>query len=195
MIDWGLAERVGAFVAGDPGGGVALAGDLDAFTADAITRVTAYTGLVPQRDVPPPEAVGRGRWLELNLVSMRSVLEPLTAKLELVAIESADPRWIAPAIEGLQEHVHRIRAFGSIAISLCQLATTRVDGMLTLWKARSVDCAAAQLIVRESGGHVVFPGCGDALGCKLDLDPHSPLLAARTERGVADLAAVLGSGR
>jgi myo-inositol-1(or 4)-monophosphatase len=116
-------------------------------------------------------------------------------KLEIVAIESADPRWIAPHIDGLQEHVHRIRAFGSIAISLCQLASSRVDGMLTLWKARSVDCAAAQLIVRESGGHVVFPGCGDPLGCKLDLDPHSPLLAARTEQGVADLAAVLGSAR
>jgi myo-inositol-1(or 4)-monophosphatase len=116
-------------------------------------------------------------------------------KLELVAIESADPRWIAPHVDGLQEHVHRLRAIGSIAISLCQLAMTRVDGMLTLWRARSVDCAAAQLIVRESGGLVAFPACDPPLSCPLDLEPRSPLVAARTEQGLAELSAVLAGAR
>ena len=88
---------------------------------------------------------------------------------------------------GLQESVHRIRAFGSVAISLGQVALARVDGMATLWRTRAVDCAAGQLIVRESGGLVDFPGFPD-LTAPLDLEPHAPLLAARTPEGLEDLA-------
>ena len=113
-------------------------------------------------------------------------------KLEVVAIESADPRWLVPAAEGLAEHVHRLRIMGSIAISLCQVASSRVDGMLTLWRTRAVDCAAAQLVVRESGGHVAFPGFADGpLAAPLDLEPHAPVIAARTEQGLADLTTVV----
>jgi myo-inositol-1(or 4)-monophosphatase len=111
-------------------------------------------------------------------------------KLEIVAIESSDPSWIAPAIGGLQERVHRIRAFGSIAISLGQVALARVDGMATLWRTRAVDCAAGQLIVRESGGHVAFLGYDD-LSAPLDLVPHAPLVAARTREGLEDLTAIV----
>ena len=83
-------------------------------------------------------------------------------RLELVAIESASPRWIAAAGPELERTVGRVRAIGSIAISLCQVAAARVDGMATLWKCRAVDAAAAQLIVRESGGLVAFTGDGRA---------------------------------
>ena len=112
-------------------------------------------------------------------------------KLELVAIESADPRWIAKRMEELLEHVHRVRAMGAIAVSLCQLAQTRVDGMATLWKTRSVDAAAAQLIVRESGGVVAFPGCATPLASPLDLEPNGPIVAARNERDLERLAEVV----
>ena len=40
---------------------------------------------------------------------------------------------------------------GSLAISLCHLAAGRVDGVCSLKPARSVDIAAAQLLVREAG--------------------------------------------
>src|SRR3954463_5179811 len=99
-------------------------------------------------------------------------------RLEIVAIESADPRWIAAA--DLTEVAHRLRALGTIAVSLVQLAAGRVDGFVTLWRTRAVDVAAAQLIVRESGGFVCFPAFEDPLGAPLDLEPHSPLVAART---------------
>ena len=111
-------------------------------------------------------------------------------KLEIVALESSDPSWIGPAMGGLQEHVHRVRAFGSVAISLGQVALTRVDGMVTLWRTRAVDCAAGQLLVRESGGHVAFLGYED-LSAPLDLEPHAPLVAARTREGLEDLASVV----
>ena len=112
-------------------------------------------------------------------------------RLELVAIESADPRWIAKRMHELLDHVHRVRAMGTIAVSLCQVAQTRVDGMATLWKTRSVDAAAAQLIVRESGGLVCFPGCDTPLASPLDLEPTGPVVAARTQDDLERLAAVV----
>ena len=112
-------------------------------------------------------------------------------RLELVALESAAPHWIARGIEGLERSVHRIRAIGTIAVSMCQVADARVDGMLTLGGSRAVDVAAAQLIVRESGGHVAFPACETELGAPLDLVPHSPVVAARTRAGLEELAAIV----
>jgi myo-inositol-1(or 4)-monophosphatase len=112
-------------------------------------------------------------------------------RLEMITIESADPRWIAPKVAALSETVYRLRAIGSIAISLCQLAPTRVDGMLTLWRTRAVDVAAAQLIVREAGALVAFPAFDDPLGAPLDIEPHSPVVAARTAASLARLIAVV----
>lgn len=114
-------------------------------------------------------------------------------KLELVAIESANPRWLAASSEALMRVTGRVRAMGSIAISLCQVAATRVDGMATLWNCRAVDAAAGQLIVRESGGVVAFTGMEEPLGAPLDLEPRSPVVAARSETALAELATVPAS--
>ena len=46
---------------------------------------------------------------------------------------------------------YRLRIMGSLALSLCHLAAGRVDGVCSLKPARSVDIAAAQLLVREQG--------------------------------------------
>ena len=45
----------------------------------------------------------------------------------------------------------RLRIMGSLALSLCHLAAGRVDAVCSLKPARSVDIAAAQLLVRERG--------------------------------------------
>src|SRR5919107_4160561 len=115
-------------------------------------------------------------------------------KLELVGIESADPRWLRDSADALVDAVHRVRAMGTIAVTLCQVAAARLDGMTTLRGSRAVDAAAAQLIVREAGGHVCFPACAEPLGAPLDLVPHSPVVAARTEQGLRELAAVSERG-
>jgi myo-inositol-1(or 4)-monophosphatase len=112
-------------------------------------------------------------------------------RLELVAIESSDPQYMAPAAEGLSEHVHRVRAIGSIAISCCQLATTRVDGFMTLWRTRGVDIAAAQLIVRETGALVAFPAFANPLSAPLDVLPHSAVVAARSRDGLERLLSIV----
>ncbi len=135
----------------------------------------------------------RGRGVLLNGDPMPESPPPrhTNGRLELVAIESADPRWIAKRMHELLDHVHRVRAMGTIAVSLCQVALTRVDGMATLWRTRSVDAAAAQLIVRESGGVVAFPGCDSPLASPLDLEPNGPIVAARTQEDLERLAQVV----
>jgi len=101
-------------------------------------------------------------------------------KLELLGIESADPRWVQHSISGLVASAHRLRALGTIAATLCQVAAARFDGMVTLRRCRGVDAAAGQLIVREAGGLVSFSDCADPLGAPLDATPSSHLVAART---------------
>jgi myo-inositol-1(or 4)-monophosphatase len=108
-------------------------------------------------------------------------------RLEVLGIESADPRWVAASIDSLQDSAYRLRAFGSIASSLCQVAAGRFDGMVSLRRARGVDSAAGQLIAREAGGFVSFPSCPEPLGAPLDADPTSPVVAARSEQTLRKL--------
>jgi myo-inositol-1(or 4)-monophosphatase len=56
--------------------------------------------------------------------------------------------------------------------------------MLSLRSCRSVDAAAAQLIVREAGGAVAF-GEGDLSEALLDLESRYPMAAANSEDGLA----------
>ena len=111
-------------------------------------------------------------------------------RLELLGIESADPRWVREAADALAASAYRLRALGTMASTLCQVAAARLDGMVTLRRSRAVDVAAAQLIVREAGGVVAFPWYEDALGAPLDLEPHSPCVAARTEETLAQLSGI-----
>jgi myo-inositol-1(or 4)-monophosphatase len=111
-------------------------------------------------------------------------------RIEVVGIESADPRWLKGSIDLLVEHAYRLRALGAIAPSLCQVASGRFDALVSLRGCRAVDAAAAQLIVREAGGLISFPKFEDRLAAPLDLIPHSPVVAARTPATLAEMEAV-----
>jgi myo-inositol-1(or 4)-monophosphatase len=112
-------------------------------------------------------------------------------KLELLGIESADPRWVRDSAADLADTAHRLRAIGAIAVTMCQVAAARLDGMVTLRRSRAVDVAAAQLIVREAGGVVAFTACAEPLGAPLEvMEPVSPVVAARSAAAVAELARV-----
>jgi myo-inositol-1(or 4)-monophosphatase len=112
-------------------------------------------------------------------------------KLELLGIESADPRWVRDPADALAARAHRLRAIGAIAVTMCQVAAARLDGMVTLRRSRAVDVAAAQLIVREAGGVVVFTACDEPLGAPLEvMEPVSPVVAARSEQAARELADV-----
>jgi myo-inositol-1(or 4)-monophosphatase len=100
---------------------------------------------------------------------------------------------VAAGAESLAEtQAHRLRMIGSIALSLCFVASARFDGMVCLRASRSVDAAAGQLIVREAGGAVAFPDAGgaDPLGAGLGLDMRSRVVAGATQPILDGLLAV-----
>jgi myo-inositol-1(or 4)-monophosphatase len=111
-------------------------------------------------------------------------------RLEVIGIESSDPRWVAASIDKLVGTSYRLRALGTIASSLCQVAGARFDAMLTLRNGRGVDSAAGQLIVREGGGYVSFPSFEDPLGAPLDATASSPVIAARSPETLRELEGV-----
>jgi len=131
---------------------------------------------------------GEGAFLDGGRLDPPPERRTSDGKLELVAIESASPHWIGAAGDELERSVGRVRVIGAMAIALCQVAACRVDGMASLWRCRAVDVAAAQLIVRESGGVVAFTHMKEPLGAPLDLEPRSPVVAARTESALAELS-------
>jgi myo-inositol-1(or 4)-monophosphatase len=98
--------------------------------------------------------------------------------LEVLGLETARPELVAAAAGAIESvEARRIRALGSVAMTLCLVAAGQLDGMLSLRPIRSVDAAAAQLLVREAGGAVAFPAADD-----LSLEMRSPVLAARDEK-------------
>ena len=112
------------------------------------------------------------------------------APLELIGIETARPERVAAALEAIvATGASRVRAIGSVALTLCLVAAGSLDAMATLREVRSVDAAAAQLIVREAGGAVAFPRGGDEpLAASLDLEMRSTVLAARSSMLLDSLA-------
>jgi myo-inositol-1(or 4)-monophosphatase len=97
--------------------------------------------------------------------------EPLTrlapGPLEVLGLETARPALVAGAAEAIAGlEAGRLRVLGSVAAAMCLVAAGRLDAMVTLRDVRSVDVAAAQLIVEEAGGAVALPG-GDALDISL----------------------------
>jgi coenzyme F420 biosynthesis associated uncharacterized protein len=76
VIDWILAERIAAYVAGTGNGGLPRA-DLPALAAESEARVIAYTGLQPATELPDPEGISRREWVSTNISSMRALLDPV----------------------------------------------------------------------------------------------------------------------
>jgi myo-inositol-1(or 4)-monophosphatase len=105
-------------------------------------------------------------------------------KLEVVGLESAEPDWTIPALQSLSGNAYRLRVVGSIAITAAYVAAGRFDAFLSLRPCRSVDAAAAQLIVREAGGAVAFGG-GELADAPLDLVARYSMTAARDEAALS----------
>ena len=131
---------------------------------------------------------GRGGGPELGGSRVAVAAATATGRLEVVGVESAKPEWALPALEELKDAVYRLRVVGSIAITAAYVGAGRFDAMLSLRPCRSVDAAAAQLIVREAGGVVAFGDLG-LEEASLALDARYPIAAARDGAGLATVRA------
>jgi myo-inositol-1(or 4)-monophosphatase len=111
--------------------------------------------------------------------------------IEILAFEGTTTPAIADRIGPVVEVAARLRVMGSLALSLCHLAAGRVDGVVSLKAARSVDIAAAQLLVRECGLAVELFENPPFDAAPLDLGTRSRLAAAGSPELVGVLAAAL----
>jgi len=112
-------------------------------------------------------------------------------ELELLAFEATLTSSIAEKAGAVVGVAHRLRVMGSLALALCNLAAGRLDGVCSLKGARSVDIAAAQLLIREVGLAIELfeaPPFDDA---PLDLEARSRVVAAANGELCARLAAAL----
>jgi myo-inositol-1(or 4)-monophosphatase len=111
--------------------------------------------------------------------------------VELLAFEGTTTAFVAehaPRMVGVAE---RLRVMGSLALSLCHLAAGRVDAVCSLKPARSIDIAAAQLLVRERGIAIELFEQPPLLAAPLDLGQRSRVVAAATSALCDELAAAL----
>ena len=113
--------------------------------------------------------------------------------IEILVMEATRTDLVAKHAPPLVGLVHRLRIFGSLAISLCHLADGRVDAVCSLKPARSVDIAAAQLLVRERGLAIDLPDEPPFGSAPLDLEGRSRVVAAGTVETCAQIAAALGA--
>jgi myo-inositol-1(or 4)-monophosphatase len=123
-----------------------------------------------------------------------SPIGPLLPKneIELLSLEATRTDLVAQHVQPLVPLARRLRIMGSLALSLCHFAAGRVDAVCSLKTARSVDIAAAQLVVRERGLAIELPDAGPFEDAPLDLEGRSRVVAAATPELCAQLGTALG---
>jgi myo-inositol-1(or 4)-monophosphatase len=123
---------------------------------------------------------------------------PLPAELpkdeiEILAFEATLTASVAEQAASVVGLAYRLRIMGSLALALCQLAAGRIDGVCSLKGARSVDIAAAQLLVRERGLAIDLFETPPFEAAPLDLEARSRVVAAGTPELCRRLSAALSS--
>ena len=106
---------------------------------------------------------------------------------EILSFEATLTESIAAQVGDMVGFAPRTRVMGSLALTLCHLAAGRVDAVCSLKPARSVDIAAAQLLVRERGFAIDLPDRPPFAEAPLDVSPHSRVVSAATPELCADL--------
>jgi len=114
-------------------------------------------------------------------------------RIEILAFEATRTSLVAAKAGAVVELAYRLRIMGSLALSLCHLAAGRVDAVCSLKPARSVDIAAAQLLVREQGLAIDLPDAPPFERAPLDVAGRSRVVAAGTSELCAQLHAALSA--
>jgi myo-inositol-1(or 4)-monophosphatase len=112
------------------------------------------------------------------LLNGKPIVERPKNELEILSFEATTTAYVSENAARFDGIAHRLRVMGSLAISLCHLAAGRVDGVVSLKPARSVDIAAAQLLVREQGLVIELPDLPPFGLAPLDLIGRSRVAAA-----------------
>ncbi len=113
--------------------------------------------------------------------------------IEILAFEATLTSSVAEQAASMVGIAYRLRIMGSLALALCQLAAGRLDGVCSLKPARSVDIAAAQLLVREQGLAIELFEDPPFEAALLDVGARSRVVAAGTSELCTTLANALSA--
>ncbi len=202
-----VSEELGERVFGDGGTGLRVVCDPIDGSLNAKRGFPLFALSLAVADGPGMEDVffayvldfGTGEeWTATRGEGARLNGEPLTGpgpkdEIELCVIEATRTDLLAEAVGRFVGFAYRTRVFGSLALLLCHLAAGRVDAACSLKPARSVDIAAAQLLVRERGLAIDLPEDPPFGRARLDLEARSRCVAAGTPELAAELWARLSA--
>ena len=114
-------------------------------------------------------------------------------RIEILSFEATRTASVAEKAAAVVALAYRLRIMGSLALSLCHLAAGRVDAVCSLKPARSVDIAAAQLLVRERGLAIDLPDAPPLDAAPLDVEGRSRVVAAGTPELCRQLSRALSA--
>jgi myo-inositol-1(or 4)-monophosphatase len=133
----------------------------------------------------------KGMGARLNGAVLASL--PPKEEIEILSFEATLTSSIAEKAAAVVGLAYRLRVMGSLALSLCHLAAGRVDAVCSLKRARAVDIAAAQLLVRERALAIDLPEAPPFGEAPLDVEGRSRVVAAATPEICERLFAALSS--
>jgi myo-inositol-1(or 4)-monophosphatase len=131
----------------------------------------------------------RGRGACLNGLALNG--QRPKDRIEMLSFEATETVSVSEKAAAMVGLAHRLRVMGSLALSLCHLASGRVDAVCSLKAIRSVDIAAAQLLLLEQRLAIDLPDDPPFSAAPLDTVARSRVVAAGTPALCAELYAAL----
>jgi len=157
--------------------------------AEGETMDDVYFGYVYDFGSGEEWVAERGKGALLNGADLGSIYPK--EEIEILSFEATLTSSVAEKAAAMVGVAYRLRIMGSLALSLCHLAAGRVDAVCSLKSARSVDIAAAQLLVRERGLTIELPEAPPFGAAPLDLEGRSRCVAAASPEVCERLFAAL----
>ena len=164
---------------------------LSVAVADGQTMDDVVFGYVHDFGTGEEWTAERGRGARLNGEELGELLPK--EEIEILSFEATLTSSVAEKAAAMVGVAYRLRIMGSLALSLCHLAAGRVDAVCSLKPARSVDIAAAQLLVRERGLSIDLFEDPPFDVAPLDVEGRSRVVAAGTPELCQQLAAALSA--
>jgi myo-inositol-1(or 4)-monophosphatase len=112
--------------------------------------------------------------------------------IQFMSLEATRAQLVYESLAKLAPLTDRVRVMGAQALTYCHMAAGRTDAVVCLKPSRSVDFAAAQLIVRERGCAIELVDDPPLDSARLDLVPRSRIVAAANSELIAAIAVALG---
>ena len=112
--------------------------------------------------------------------------------IQFMSLEATRAQLVLESLAKLAPLTDRVRVMGAQALTYCHLASGRTDAVVCLKPSRSVDFAAAQLIVRERGFAIELIDDPPLERAPLDLKARSRVVAAANEGLIRSIADALG---